>query len=114
MPVFFAGDDQTRSVIEAGLKQRGVHVSLVGAREAVRYALTASEGRLTLTSLGRDVEIGFANAAGNTYADAAAALAPALKHVVQWERTLKLQNPRTAMDRSKVELAFVEQIERGR
>ena len=34
MPVFFAGDDQTRSVIEAGLKQRGVHVSLVGAREA--------------------------------------------------------------------------------
>ena len=113
MPVFFAGDDQTRSVIEAGLKQRGVHVSLVGAREAVRYALTASEGRLTLTALWRDVEIGFANAAGNTYADAAAALAPALKHVVQWERTLKLQNPRTAMDRSKVELAFVEQLNEG-
>ena len=113
MPVFFAGDDQTRSVIEAGLKQRGVHVSLVGASEAVRYALTASEGRLTLTALWRDVEIGFANAAGNTYADAAAALAPALKHVVQWERTLKLQNPRTAMDRSKVELAFVEQLNEG-
>ena len=113
MPVFFAGDDQTRSVIEAGLKQRGVHVSLVGARDAARYALTASEGRLTLTALWRDVEIGFANAAGNTYADAAAALAPALKHVVQWERTLKLQNPRTAMDRSKVELAFVEQLNEG-
>ena len=112
-PIFFAGDDQTRSVIEAGLKQRGVHVSLVGASEAVRYALTASDGRLTLTALWRDVEIGFANAAGNTYADAAAALAPALKHVVQWERTLKLQNPRTAMDRSKVELAFVEQLNEG-
>ena len=113
MPVFFAGDDQTRSVIEAGLKQRGVHVSLVGARDAARYALAASEGRLILTALGRDVEIGFANATGNTYADAAAALTPALKHVVQWERTLKLQNPRTAMDRSKVELAFVEQLNEG-
>ena len=113
MPVTFAGDEQTRAAIEAGLKQRAVHVSLVGARDAAKYALAASEGRLTLTALGRDVEIGFANAAGNTYADAAAALAPALKHVVQWERTLKLQNPRTAMDRSKVELAFVEQMDGG-
>jgi Caspase domain len=113
MPVTFAGDEQTRAAIEAGLTQRGVHVSLVGARDAAKYALAASEGRLTLTALGRDAEIGFANAAGNTYADAAAALAPALKHVVQWERTLKLQNPRTAMDRSKVELAFVERTDGG-
>ncbi len=113
MPVTFAGDGQTGAAIEAGLKQRGVHVSLVDARDAATYALTASEGRLTLTALRRDVEIGFANAAGNTYADAAAALAPALKHVVQWERTLKLQNPRTAMDRLKVELVFVERIDGG-
>ena len=113
MPVFFAGDDQTRSTVENALKQRGVHVSLVGVREAARYALTASEGRLALTSLGRDVEIGFANAAGNTQARAAEALAPALKHVVEWERTLKLQNPRTAMDKSKVELAFVERMDGG-
>ena len=113
MPVTFAGDEQTRAAIEEALKQHGVHVSVGGERDAARYALTAREGRLSLTSVARDVEIGFADAAGSTHPRAAAALAPALKHVVQWERTLKLQNPRTAMDRSKVELAFVEQMDGG-
>ena len=113
MPVAFTGDEQTRSAIEEALKQCGVHVSLVNARDAAKYALTASEERLALTSLGRNVEIGFASAVGNTHARAAAALVPALQHVLQWERTLKLQNPRTAMDRSKVELAFVEQLDGG-
>ena len=93
MPIAFAGDEQTRSAIEEALKQRGVHVSLVSAREAARYALTASEGRLALTALRRDVEIGFANAAGNTHPRAAAALAPALKHVLQWERTPQAAEP---------------------
>ena len=34
MPVAFTGDEQTRSAIEEALKQRGVHVSLVNARDA--------------------------------------------------------------------------------
>jgi hypothetical protein len=113
VPVAFAGDEPTRSAIEEALKQRGVHVSVGGAGDAVRYALTPREERLALTSLARDVEIGFAHASGGTLPHAAAALAPPLKHVLQWERCLTLQNPRTTMDRSKVELAYVERLRGG-
>ena len=77
-----------------------MHVSLVGASDAAGYALTAGDGRLALTAAGQDQAIGFADAAGGTFAQAAAALAPAVKQVMQWERCLALQNHRTAMDRS--------------
>lgn len=113
VPVRFTGNDQFRSSIEEALKQRGIHVSLIGTREAAGYGLTASEGRLALTAMAQNIEIGFARSAGDTYARAAAALAPALKQVLEWERCLKLQNHRTALDTSKVEFAFVERLPEG-
>lgn len=111
-PMAFTGDDQTRAAVEAVLHQHGARVSLIGTREAA-YALTVGDGRLALTSVPRNVEIGFAIAAGDTAAGAAAALAPSVKQVLHWERTLRLQNHRTAMDRSKVELAYVERLDGG-
>ena len=113
MPVAFAGDEQTRSPIEEALKQRGVQVSLVGARDAATHTLTAKDGRLVLTSAEAAAEIGFVKMPGDTHARAAAALAPALKHVMQWERCLKLQNHRTAMDTSKVEFVYVQRLDGG-
>jgi hypothetical protein len=113
LPVTFAGDDETRAAVQAALGQRGAHVSLVGASETVGYALTAGDGRLTLSAAGRDRPIGFVTLAGATPARAAAALAPPIRHVAQWERGLKLQNHRTAIDRSKVEVVFAERLAGG-
>jgi Caspase domain len=113
MPVAFAGDDETRSAVQEALNRCGVHVSLVAARDAAGYALTASDGRLALTAVGRDEEIGFVRVAGGTLARAAASLAPAVKQVMQWERSLKLQNHKTAMDRSKVDWIYVERLDGG-
>jgi hypothetical protein len=113
MPVAFAGDEGTRSAVEEALNQRGVHVSLVGARDAAGYALTARDGRLVLTAVGRDLEIGFVTVTGNAVVRAAASLAPALKHLMQWERGLKLQNHRTAMDSSEVDFVYVERLDGG-
>ena len=113
MPVAFAGDDETRSAVQDALSQSGVHVSLVGASDAAGYALTARDGRLVLTAAGQDQAIGFADAAGGTFARAAASLAPAVKQVMQWERCLTLQNHRTAMDRSQVDVVYVERLADG-
>ena len=111
-PMAFIGDDPTRAAVEAALHQHGARVSLIGARDAA-YALTVGNGRLTLTSVPRNVEIGFADAVGDSLARAAAALAPSVKQVLHWERTLRLQNHRTAMDRSKVEFAYMERLDAG-
>jgi hypothetical protein len=108
LPVAFAGDDTTRSAVQGALTQRGVPVMLVGADAAAGYALKTDGERLVLTAVGRGQEIGFVNVAGTSPAQAVAALAPAVKQVAQWERRLKLQNHRTAMDRTKLELVFVE------
>ncbi|MEO5820213.1 MAG: caspase family protein [Vicinamibacteraceae bacterium] len=114
MPIAFAGDDATRAVLQAALGQRGVHVSVIAGPEGARYALTARDGRLVLTAAGREQAIGFARlAGGDALAAAAAALAPAVRQVLQWERCLALQNRRTAMDRTKVDIVFVERLADG-
>ncbi len=113
MPVAFAGEDTARSAVQEALRQQGVSVSLGGPGEAAAYALTARDRRLTLTSARRGLAIGFVDVAGDAYAQAAASLAPAVKHVLQWERCLALQNHRTAMDRSTVDLAYVERLDDG-
>ena len=59
------------------------------------------------------MEIGFVRLSGRTLAEAAALLAPAVTQVMQWERYLALQNHRTAMDTSKVEMVYIEQVDGG-
>ena len=113
MPVAFAGDDETRSAVQDALVQSGVHVSLVAASDAAGYTLTARNGRLVLTAAGQDQVIGFADEAGGSFARAAASLAPAVRQVMQWERCLTLQNHRTAMDRSQVDLVYAERLAAG-
>jgi hypothetical protein len=113
MPVAFAGDDDTRSAVQDALSRCGVHVSLVGADAAAGYALTAGDGRLALRAAGQDQAIGFADAGDGTLARAAASLAPAVKQVMQWERCLALQNRRTAMDTSLVDVVYVERLAGG-
>ena len=113
VPVVFTGNEELRSPIEDALKQRGIHVSLLGTRDAAGYGLTASDERLALRAMAQNVEIGFARSAGDAYARAATVLAPALKQVLEWERCLKLQNLRSALDTSKVEFAYVERLHGG-
>ncbi len=113
LPVALAGDDGQRAAIEGALRQGGVAVSLLGAGDPAGYALTIRDGRLALRSVARDVEIGFAGLTGTTLERAASALAPVLQHVRQWERGLALQNPRSALDRSDVDVVYVERLANG-
>jgi pimeloyl-ACP methyl ester carboxylesterase len=113
LQVAFAGDDQSRPAVQEALDQRAVHVSLVGQRDAARYILAVENGRLALAPAGRGPEIGFASLVDRKPAEAAVALAPVLKRVAQWERCLALQNPRTAMDASKVDFVYAEQLDGG-
>jgi hypothetical protein len=111
-PLAFAGDDATRVAVEDALTGSGMPVSLVGAGGAA-YALAIAGGRLTLTAVARDAGIGFVTLAGRPPAAAAASLAPAVTHVARWERRLALQNHRTAMDPSTVDLVYVERLAGG-
>ncbi|MCC7240580.1 MAG: caspase family protein [Acidobacteria bacterium] len=113
--VAFAGDDDTRAAVQETLDQDStVRVSLVGANEPSQYRLTAGEGRLSLAQVGREPDIGFVElAGGGTYERAAASLLPTLRHVMEWERLLALQNPRTKMDTSKVEVVLEEETDAG-
>jgi hypothetical protein len=111
--IAFAGDAGAREAVEAALRQGGVHASLVPVNEAIDYVLTAGSGRLALTTTRGGLEIGFARAPEAAYAAAAVALAPAVRQVLQWERCRRLQNHRTAMDRSLVEVIYVERLEDG-
>lgn len=113
LPVAFAGDEPTRSAVREALDHHAVPVILVGPRDASRYVLAAQEGRLTLSLQRNNLEIGFAALSGRAPGEAAAALAPALKQVAQWERGLALQNPRTAMDPSQVDFVYAERLHDG-
>jgi hypothetical protein len=113
LPVAFAGDEAARAAVQQALSRRGVPVSLVGAGDPADYRLAAADGRLSLTAAGRDAVIGFATAEGGDYAAAAAALAPAVTHVVRWQRGLALQNHRTAMDRSALDVVYLEALDGG-
>lgn len=111
--VGFAGDAADRAPVEDALTSRGVRVSLVGARQGALYTLAAGGGRLTLTAAGRDLTIGSAAASDGGYAVAAGALAPAVAHVLRWERSAALQNHRSAMDTAQVDFVFVETLADG-
>jgi Caspase domain len=111
--VAFSGDADARALVEGALASSGVNVSLVGARDGAPYVLVASDGRLTLTPAGRDLTIGFAIVGDRGYAGAAAALAPALTHVLRWEQSAALQNHRSALDAAQVEFVFVEGLADG-
>ena len=113
MPVAFVGDDPARVAVQDALSQAGVHVNVASARDAAAYALTAAAGRLALTAVGQQGDIGFATVVGGDYATAASSLAPAVQQVIRWERGLALQNPRTAMDRSTVDLVYAERLDGG-
>jgi hypothetical protein len=113
MPVAFVGDEAARSAVQQALSRRGVPVTLLGARDAADYVLTAGEDRLALTAAGRDAAIGFALVTAGDVAAAAVALAPVVAHVVRWQRGLALQNHRTAMDRSALDVVYLEALEGG-
>jgi pimeloyl-ACP methyl ester carboxylesterase len=112
-PIAFSGADAARSVIETALRKLGVSVILIGVQNGAGYTLKGEAGCLILSQAGCNKVIGYVELAGRTLAEAAASLAPALKHVIQWERVLRLQNLRTKLDPSQVEFVFAEQLEGG-
>lgn len=114
VPMAFAGDDQTRADVQAALDADDtVHVGLVTVDSPASYVLTTGDGRLTFSQASPGSEIAFVDLAGAPADRGATALLPTLRHVLEWERLLALQNPRTKMTTSKVELVFEQDVEGG-
>jgi hypothetical protein len=111
-PVAFVGDDATRAAVQEALSRRGVPVALIGGSEGTDYVLSAADGRLALAATARAGAIGFADVDGDGTA-AAVALAPIVRHVLRWQRGLALQNHRTGLDRSQVDVVYVERLHGG-
>ena len=115
MPICFKGDaPQSASVQEALGKDGSVRVALTDAEQGARYALSNEDGHLWLRHSETGLVIQGAEVADGNLGGAAALLLPALKKVVQWERSLALQNQRTQMDSSLVDFIFAEQLEDGK
>ena len=115
MPVFHEAEGACKTALQKALDNDGsVNVVLTDIELGAGYALVTQGGNLLLKQRETDLTIqGVAFDAAN--ADGAAALMlPILKHVVQWERSLALQNLRTQMDPALVDFVFAEQLENGK
>lgn len=113
LAVDFFGDASFRDVIARVIgTDPAVNVTLTGGGKA-RYALAVENGALYLKQSALDRIIQGASLDASQPEEAPTRLLPALKRVAQWERSLALQNKRTAMDPAQVEFFFVEQAADG-
>lgn len=108
--VAFEGKADQRSALEKALDaDASVGVALTEVAHAGAYLLREGAGQLLLLQRETDLLIQGAGLGGGAD-QAAQALLPALRQVAQWERTLGLRNPATAMDVTLVDFHFAERV----
>ena len=113
-PFYCPGDSAFKAALQTALEADGrVQVTLTDEEAGARYAVETENGNLLvkLCETGKTLQgvtLDALNPAGT-----AASMLPILKHLVQWERSLALQNPRTQMDPSLVDFIFAEQLQNG-
>lgn len=108
--VAFEGSADQRTALQKALDADGsVGVALTEVVEAGTYLLRAQARQLLLLQRETDLLIQGAGLGGGAD-QAAQALLPALRQVAQWERSLGLRNPATAMDVSLVDFQFAERV----
>jgi hypothetical protein len=111
--VAFEGRDDQRAALQMALDADGsVGVALTEVAQAGAYLLRGDQDRLVLLQRETDLLIQGAALGRGPEADARYLL-PVLRHVAQWERSLGLRNPATAMDVSLVDVHFAERLADG-
>jgi pimeloyl-ACP methyl ester carboxylesterase len=114
LPVCFNGDAKGKAALQKALDSDGsVNVMFTDIEEGARYALREENGCLLLKQRETDLLIQGVEVGDRKLEEAATSMLPILKHVVQWERSLALQNLRTQMDPTLVDLVFAEQLDNG-
>ena len=114
MPVYYPGDTAVKAALQTALEADGsVQVALTDVESGARYAIETENVNLLVKLSEMDkvvqgVTVDAANPAGT-----ATSMLSILKHLVQWERSFALQNPRTQMDPSLVDFIFAEQLQNG-
>lgn len=111
--VAFEGSADQRMALQKALDADGsVGAALTDVAQAGAYLLREDAGQLLLLQRETDLLIQGAALGSGPAADARHLL-PVLRHVALWERSLNLRNPATAMDLSKVDIHFAEQLAGG-
>ena len=114
MPVYFKGKAKTKDFLQKALAADGsVNVMFTEIEKAARYALSVEGGKLLLKQRETDVLIQGIEVNDRKPEDSARLMLCVLKQVVQWERSLALENQRTQMDPSLVDFTFAEQLDNG-
>jgi pimeloyl-ACP methyl ester carboxylesterase len=114
LPVYFKGDARGKAALQKALDSDGsVYVMFTDIEQSARYALREEGGCLLLKQRETDLMIQGVEVGDRKLEEAAASMLPILKHIVQWERSLALQNLRTQMDSALVDLIFAEQLDNG-
>jgi len=128
--VYLEGDEQGKEMLRTVLaKNDSIGVNLTDVAEGTRYALAAGTRYAPVAANGefwfkqRELKLDIQGVAGillqerglAEYSEASAKqMLDIVKQVVQWERGLALQNHRTQMDTSLVDLTFTETLDNGK
>jgi Caspase domain/Lecithin:cholesterol acyltransferase len=115
LPVYFTGDAKGKASLQKALDSDGsVNVMFTDIEEGARYALREEGGSLLLKQRETDLLIQGVEVGNRKLDEAATSMLHILKHVVQWESSLALQNLRTQMDPAQVDFVFAEQLDNGK
>ena len=114
IPIYFAGDDQNKDLLQKALeKDRTVNAMLTDIAEGTQYALSVENGTLLLKQREMDLLIQGVAINPKDPEDSAKLMLSILKHVVRWEKSWALQNHGTKMDTSLVDFVFAEKLADG-
>ncbi|MEO8360538.1 MAG: caspase family protein [Vicinamibacteria bacterium] len=104
LAIVFLGDEPSRVSIERALNDQGANVALVDRQGSAAYVLTPA---------GDDLSVARAGTRSTLRSTSPADLAPILRHIGQWERSLALQNQRTTMSGASVDLIYAQELPGG-
>lgn len=114
IPVYLTGDEKSKDVLQKSLeKDRSVNVIFTEIAAGTPYALAAEDGKFLLKQQEMDLLIQGVEVNPKEPEAATRVMSSVLKQVVQWEKSLALQNHRTQMDTSLVDFVYAEKLDNG-
>lgn len=110
VPVFVSGDEEGIKSLKSALKP-DTGIILTDHPEGCKYGLMATDNQLHFKQLDLDALI---QGVDGQKSDDATRLYTIVKQVMQWERSLALENGQTKLDPSEVDFKFHEILENGK
>jgi len=123
IPVYLEGDEKGKELLQQALDNDGsINVIFTDSAAGTRYSLSVEDGVFLLKQ--REMDLLIQGVKGMLLRDqgstrlhyseeSAQKMLFILKHVVQWEKGLALQNHRTQIDASFVDFIFAESLDNG-